>query len=174
MIFVKFTFSLQTQFAFTHKWLVHDSPHSQCSIQDIVNHLSGIVGHSRLHPDECLRTDNHSDFSICEYYNVEKYQCETLPIPSWIIFGLILPIIFLLFIWVLLVIILSWDWKNRRLFYKHITEHCVVILPHHIRVGFSSSNDVMNSSSNVGSNPNVPNFEHVELWKIKLGISWTS
>ena len=141
---------------------------SQCSIQDIVKHLSdNIVGNPRLNPDECLKNDNYSDFSICEYYNVEKLQCEILPISSWIIFGLILPIIFLLLIWVLLVVILSWDWKNRRIFYKHITKHFVFILPHRTRVGFSSSpnNDVMNSSSDVvGSNPNnVPNFEHSEL-----------
>ena len=53
-------------------------PFSQCSIQDIVEHLSDIIGH----PDECLRNDDYSDFSICEYYNVEKFQCETLPIPA--------------------------------------------------------------------------------------------
>ena len=52
-------------------------PFSQCSIQDIVEHLSDIIGHPRLHPDECLRNDDYSGFSICEYYNVEKYQCET-------------------------------------------------------------------------------------------------
>ena len=103
-----------------------------------------------------------------EYYNVERFQCETSPIPAWIIFGLILPIIFLLLIWVLLVLILSWDWKNGRIFYKHITKHFVFILPHRIRVGFSSPNDVMNSSDGVNSNPNVPDFEHVELWKIKI------
>ena len=134
-------------------------PFSQCSIQDIVEHLSDIIGH----PDECFRNDDYSGFSICEYYNVEKYQCETLPIPAWIIFGLILPMIFLLLIWILLVLILSWDWKNRRIFYKHITKHFVFILPHRIRVGFSSPNDVMNSSNSVNSNPNDPDFEHVEL-----------
>ena len=138
-------------------------PFSQCSIQDIVEHLSDIIGHPRLHPDECLRNDDYSGFSICEYYNVEKYQCETLPIPAWIIFGLILPMIFLLLIWILLVLILSWDWKNGRIFYKHITKHFVFILPHRIRVGFSSPNDVMNSSDGVNSNPDVPDFEHVEL-----------
>ena len=75
---------------------------------------------------------------------------------------------FFFFIWVLLVLILSWDWKNGRIFYKHITKHFVFILPHRIRVGFSSHNDDMNSSNSVNSNPNVPDFEHVELWKIKI------
>ena len=57
---------------------------------------------------------------------------------------------FFFFIWVLLVLILSWDWKNGRIFYKHITKHFVFILPHRIRVGFSSpNNDVMNSSNSV-------------------------
>ena len=41
-------------------------PFSQCSIQDIVKHLSDIIGHPRLHPDECLRNDDYSGFSICE------------------------------------------------------------------------------------------------------------
>ena len=75
---------------------------------------------------------------------------------------------FFFFIWVLLVLILSWDWKNGRIFYKHITKHFVFILPHRIRVGFSSPNDVMNSSDGVNSNPTVPDFEYVELWKIKI------
>ena len=79
-----------------------------------------------------------------------------------------IAIIFLLLIWVLLVLILSWDWKNGRIFYKHITKHFVFILPHRIRVGFSSPNDLMNSSDGVDSNPKIPDFEHVELWKIKI------
>ena len=39
-------------------------PFSQCSIQDIVEHLSDIIGHPRLHPDECLRNDDYSGVSF--------------------------------------------------------------------------------------------------------------
>ena len=44
-------------------------------------------------------------------------------------FGLIIPLLFILIVAILLGLILAWDWQHNRIFYKHITENAVRILP---------------------------------------------
>ena len=46
-----------------------------------------------------------------------------------VFFGLTIPIIFILLVVILLGLILAWDWQHKRIFYKHITENAVRILP---------------------------------------------
>ena len=101
---------------------------SQCSIQDIAEHLSDIIGHPRLHPDECLRNDDYSGFSICEYYNVERFQCETPPTHSsldyfWTDIANNFSLTYLDITGSDLILGLD-KWKN---FYKHITKHFVKV-----------------------------------------------
>lgn len=57
----------------------------------------------------------------------EKLLLESKLNPrSEIYFGLIVPILFILSIFLLLVIILTWDWKHERRLYTHITQNPVV------------------------------------------------
>ena len=46
-----------------------------------------------------------------------------------VFFGLIIPLLFILIVAILLGLILAWDWQHNRIFYKHITENAVRILP---------------------------------------------
>ena len=46
-----------------------------------------------------------------------------------VFFGLIIPLLFILIVTILLGLILAWDWQHNRIFYKHITENAVRILP---------------------------------------------
>ena len=46
-----------------------------------------------------------------------------------VFFGLIIPLLFILIVAILLGLILAWDWQYNKIFYKHITENAVRILP---------------------------------------------
>ena len=46
-----------------------------------------------------------------------------------VFFGLIIPLLFILNVAILLGLILAWDWLHNKIFYKHITENAVRILP---------------------------------------------
>ena len=46
-----------------------------------------------------------------------------------VFFGLIIPLLFILIVAILLGLILAWDWQHNRIFYKHVTENAVRILP---------------------------------------------
>ena len=56
---------------------------------------------------------------------LESEKLNTNP-RSEIYFGLIVPILFIMSIFLLLVIILTWDWKHERRLYTHITQNPVV------------------------------------------------
>ena len=75
---------------------------------------------------EPIQTTTTED-EITTTTTTEKLLLESKLNPrSEIYFGLIVPILFILSIFLLLVIILTWDWKHERRLYTHITQNPVV------------------------------------------------
>ena len=102
----------------------------QNKIQDIIKKNNETEKSTTIEPFETTTTE----FLVTETTTIEDeittekmLESEKLNNPrSEIYFGLVVPILFILSIFLLLVIILTWDWKHERRLYTHITQNPVV------------------------------------------------
>ena len=102
----------------------------QNKIQDIIKKNNETEKSTTIEPFETTTTE----YIITETTTIEDeittekmLESEKLNNPrSEIYFGLIVPILFILSVFLLLVIILTWDWKHDRKLYRHITHNPVV------------------------------------------------
>jgi len=111
----------------------------QNKIQDIIEKNNETEKSTTIEPsttsnksEEAFETT--TEFIVTETTTIEDeittekmLESEKLNNPrSEIYFGLIVPILFILSVFLLLVIILTWDWKHDRRLYRHITHNPVV------------------------------------------------
>jgi len=102
----------------------------QNKIQDFIEKNNETEKSTTIEPFETTTTE----FIVTETTTIEDeittekmLESEKLNNPrSEIYFGLIVPILFILSVFLLLVIILTWDWKHDRKLYRHITHNPVV------------------------------------------------
>ena len=103
----------------------------QNKIQDIIKKNNETEKSTTIEPFETTTTE----FIVTETTTIEDeittekmLESEKLNSNprSEIYFGLIVPILFILSVFLLLVIILTWDWKHDRRLYRHITHNPVV------------------------------------------------
>ena len=98
---------------------IHDF--SSCSKISIQEHIDFVKTNCFIEKSQVEEDDD--DFAIC-YMTAESLTCLD-PAKTTLVYGVIVPWIFIVVSCILLVISLRYDWKHNQKCFKHMTENTI-------------------------------------------------